>query len=113
MNTCVMPCVPLGRSWEASIRPCIEAICSLNRPLAQLHVYMHAHTINVHVLFHFLPRIIHDNGFSRDECKQYRPVVYSNTIQSLAAIIKGMDVLGINFANPARRVSSTACQQEE
>lgn len=48
-------------------------------------------------------KIIHDNGFTRDECKQYRPVVYSNTIQSLAAIIKGMDVLGINFANPARR----------
>ena len=53
-------------------------------------------------------RIIHDNGFTRDECKQYRPVVYSNTIQSLAAIIKGMDQLGINFANPARRVSACA-----
>jgi guanine nucleotide-binding protein G(o) subunit alpha len=50
-----------------------------------------------------LDRIIHDNGFTREECKQYRPVVYSNTIQSLAAIIKGMDVLGINFASPARR----------
>ena len=50
-------------------------------------------------------KIIHENGFTRDECKQYRPVVYSNTIQSLAAIIKGMDALGINFANPARRVS--------
>jgi len=48
-------------------------------------------------------KIIHENGFTRDECKQYRPVVYSNTIQSLAAIIKGMDVLGINFANPSRR----------
>ena len=55
------------------------------------------------------PRIIHDNGFTREECKQYRPVVYSNTIQSLAAIIKGMDALGINFANPARRVSVCVC----
>lgn len=53
----------------------------------------------------FVCRIIHENGFSRDECKQYRPVVYSNTIQSLAAIIRGMDILGINFHNPSRRVS--------
>ena len=50
-------------------------------------------------------RIIHENGFTRDECKQYRPVVYSNTIQSLAAVIRGMDLLGLNFADPARRVS--------
>lgn len=48
-------------------------------------------------------RIIHSNGFSRDECKQYRPVVYSNTIRSLEAVIRGMDLLGITFANPARR----------
>lgn len=48
-------------------------------------------------------KIIHENGFSRDECKQYKPVVYSNTIQSLAAVIKGMDLLGITWANPARR----------
>ena len=32
-------------------------------------------------------------------------MVYSNTIQSLAAVIKGMDLLGINFANATRRVS--------
>lgn len=56
-------------------------------------------------LVKFPHRIIHENGFTRDECKQYRPVVYSNTIQSLAAVIRGMDILGINFANPARRVS--------
>lgn len=48
-------------------------------------------------------KIIHEDGFNRDECKQYRPVVYSNTIQSLAAIIRGMDLLGINFASSARR----------
>jgi guanine nucleotide-binding protein G(o) subunit alpha len=48
-------------------------------------------------------KIIHENGFTRDECKMYRPVVYSNTVQSLAAIIKGMDQLGIDFADPERR----------
>eukprot|EP00731_Ephydatia_muelleri_P027042 Em0018g1142a len=48
-------------------------------------------------------KIIHESGFNKEECKQYRPVVYSNAIQSLAAIIKGMDLLGINFASSARR----------
>lgn len=48
-------------------------------------------------------KIIHEQGFSREECKQYRPVVYSNTIQSLAAVIRGMDMLGVNYYNPARR----------
>ena len=49
-------------------------------------------------------RIIHENGFTRDECKMYRPVVYSNTVQSLAAIIKGMDQLGVDFNDAERRV---------
>lgn len=48
-------------------------------------------------------KIIHENGFSREECKMYRPVVYSNTVQSLAAIIRGMDFLKIDFADPTNR----------
>lgn len=51
----------------------------------------------------FVCRIIHENGFSREECKMYRPVVYSNTVQSLAAIIRGMDFLKIDFADPPSR----------
>lgn len=49
-------------------------------------------------------RIIHENGFTRDECKQFRPVVYSNTIQSMAAIIKGMEILNIPFGDDNRKV---------
>ncbi|CAF1601890.1 unnamed protein product, partial [Didymodactylos carnosus] len=33
-------------------------------------------------------RIIHQHGYSKEEFEQYRPVVYSNTIQSLGAIIR-------------------------
>jgi len=54
----------------------------------------------------FVHRIIHENGFTRDECKQFRPVVYSNTIQSMAAIIKGMDTLSIPFGDDNRKVHS-------
>lgn len=37
--------------------------------------------------------------------KQYKPVVYSNTIQSLAAIVRAMDTLGIEYGDKERRVS--------
>ena len=47
-------------------------------------------------------RIIHETGYSSDECKLYRPVVYSNTIQSLMAIISAMSKLRIDFADRTR-----------
>ena len=50
-------------------------------------------------------RIIHEDGFSGDDVKQYKPVVYSNTIQSLAAILRAMDSLAIEFADKDRKVS--------
>jgi len=47
-------------------------------------------------------KIIHESGFTSDDFKQYRPVVYSNTIQSLVAILRAMPNLGISFANNER-----------
>lgn len=55
----------------------------------------------------YLCRIIHEDGFSGDDVKQYKPVVYSNTIQSLAAILRAMDSLGIEFGDKDRKVSLT------
>lgn len=47
-------------------------------------------------------KIIHEFGYTTDECEQYRPVVYSNTIQSLMTIIRAMGQLRIDFADPSR-----------
>lgn len=47
-------------------------------------------------------KIIHETGYSHEECEQYRPVVYSNTIQSLMAIIRAMGQLRIDFADPQK-----------
>jgi len=47
-------------------------------------------------------KIIHESYFTRDECLEYRPVVHSNTIQSLIAIIKGMNKLGISLDDPTK-----------
>lgn len=52
----------------------------------------------------FSLRIIHEDGYSEDECKQYRAVVYSNTIQSIMAIIKAMANLKIDYEEPTRAV---------
>ncbi|XDV35290.1 hypothetical protein PO909_005264 [Leuciscus waleckii] len=52
--------------------------------------------------FHPLFRIIHEDGYSEDECKQYRAVVYSNTIQSIMAIIKAMSNLKIDYGETGR-----------
>ncbi|XP_064633728.1 guanine nucleotide-binding protein G(i) subunit alpha [Lineus longissimus] len=47
-------------------------------------------------------KIIHEKGYSKEECLQYRPVVYSNTIQSMVAIIRAMGQLKIEFGHPER-----------
>ncbi|CAB3372197.1 Hypothetical predicted protein [Cloeon dipterum] len=49
-------------------------------------------------------KIIHESGFTSEDFKQYRPVVYSNTIQSLVAILRAMPNpnLAIPFANHER-----------
>ena len=53
----------------------------------------------------FVCRIIHEKGYSQEECLQYKPVVYSNTIQSMMAIIRAMGQLKIDFGHPDRAVS--------
>lgn len=57
------------------------------------------------VLFFFTvtpSRIIHEKGYTREECLQYRPIVFSNTIQSLIAIIRAMGQLKIGLGDPDR-----------
>jgi guanine nucleotide-binding protein G(o) subunit alpha len=47
-------------------------------------------------------KIIHEGGFTSEDNKQFKPVVYSNTIQSLVAIIRAMAVLRIDFGDAER-----------
>lgn len=61
--------------------------------------------ILIHNFLLFFFRIIHESGFTSEDFKQYRPVVYSNTIQSLVAILRAMPNLGIGFGNNEREVS--------
>lgn len=54
---------------------------------------------------HFALRIIHEHGYTQEECAQYRQVVYSNTIQSMIAIIRALGTLKIEFGHSDRAVS--------
>ena len=58
-----------------------------------------------HLFFLSSCRIIHESGFTPEDFKQYRPVVYSNTIQSLVAILRAMPNLNIQYGNNEREVS--------
>ncbi|EDL77223.1 rCG26094, isoform CRA_d [Rattus norvegicus] len=39
-------------------------------------------------------KIIHEDGYSEEECRQYRAVVYSNTIQSIMAPCPALHGIG-------------------
>lgn len=63
-------------------------------------------------------KIIHEQGYSQDECLSYKPVVFSNTIQSMLAILKAMGQLKIDFgwaerAEDGRRVFEMVGTLEE
>ncbi|KAI6225710.1 Guanine nucleotide-binding proteinG(O) subunit alpha [Aphelenchoides besseyi] len=47
-------------------------------------------------------KIIHESGFTAEDYKQYKPVVYSNTVQSLVAILRAMGNLSVPFGQTER-----------
>ena len=47
-------------------------------------------------------RIIHGYGYSPDECRNYKPVVHANALDSIFAILFAMNTLKISFSNPDR-----------
>lgn len=47
-------------------------------------------------------KIIHDHGFSEEDHKRFKPVIYSNTIMSLIAMLRAMEKLRIDFQDERR-----------
>jgi hypothetical protein len=48
--------------------------------------------------------IFNENGYTIEECLRFKPVIFSNTIQSMLAILQAMDRLQISFDNANRKV---------
>lgn len=42
-------------------------------------------------------KLIHEGGYSREERKSFKPVIFNNTIQSMRAILEAMTSLNIAF----------------
>ena len=63
-------------------------------------------------------KILHQDGFSEQERVNFKPVVYTNTVQSMVAIVKAMEALDISYSNDSceedgKKVVKTAAQMEE
>lgn len=53
------------------------------------------------------PRILHQGGYTREEQMEFRSIIFGNILQSALAIIRGMEMLDINFGSPAAQVYQT------
>lgn len=49
-------------------------------------------------------RIIHQDGYSLEECLEFIAIIYSNTLQSMLAIVRAMTTLNIQYGDSARQV---------
>lgn len=49
-------------------------------------------------------KIIHQNGFTDEECMTYRPTIYRNTLDSAQAIVLAMRKIGLDCIDPTNRV---------
>ena len=47
-------------------------------------------------------KIIHQDGYGKEECINYRGVIYNNAVQSLMTILKAMGYLRIDFRSKQR-----------
>lgn len=53
-------------------------------------------------------RIIHQDGYSLEECLEFIAIIYGNTLQSILAIVRAMTTLNIQYGDPARQVRQQA-----
>lgn len=50
-------------------------------------------------------RIIHQDGYTEEECMEFKSIIYGNILQSILAIIRAMSTLGIDYAESSCAVS--------
>lgn len=50
-------------------------------------------------------RILHQGGYTKEEQLEFRAIIYGNILQSALAIIRGMEMLGIDFGASSGQVS--------
>ncbi|XP_045435517.1 guanine nucleotide-binding protein G(t) subunit alpha-1 isoform X1 [Pipistrellus kuhlii] len=53
-------------------------------------------------------KIIHQDGYSLEECLEFIAIIYGNTLQSILAIVRAMTTLNIQYGDSARQVRGGA-----
>ena len=61
-------------------------------------------SVNSIIMLYLLNRIIHKDGYSLEECLEFITIIYSNTLQSIMAIVKAMNTLSINYGHSDQQV---------
>lgn len=56
------------------------------------------------LIVYFLIRIIHKDGYSLEECLEFITIIYSNTLQSIMAIVKAMNTFNISYGHADQQV---------
>jgi hypothetical protein len=56
-------------------------------------------------------KLIYSQGFSKNEKLEWKPVVFSNIVQSFKVIFEAMQELQIDFENPDNEVSGLFSRQ--
>ncbi|XP_027766765.1 guanine nucleotide-binding protein G(t) subunit alpha-2-like, partial [Empidonax traillii] len=46
-------------------------------------------------------KIIHQDGYTEEECMEFKAIIYGNILQSILAIVRAMSTLGIDYAESA------------
>lgn len=52
-----------------------------------------------------LSRILHQGGYTKEEQLEFRAIIYGNILQSALALIRGMEMLSIDFGSSTAQVS--------
>ncbi|XP_075469718.1 guanine nucleotide-binding protein G(t) subunit alpha-2 isoform X2 [Ascaphus truei] len=47
-------------------------------------------------------KIIHQNGYSEQECMEFKAIIYGNVLQSILSIIRAMSTLGIDYGDSTK-----------
>lgn len=50
-------------------------------------------------------RILHQGGYTKEEQLEFRAIIFGNILQSALALIRGMEMLSIDFGSSSSQVS--------
>lgn len=79
-------------------------ISNLKRTKVGINENKRFRPVSTKVLF-LVSRILHQGGYTKEEQLEFRAIIYGNILQSALALIRGMEMLSIDFGGGTAQVS--------